>query len=160
MVVAAGPAGRADRLGDVAGRRRPEGRVPATSPAGSSSRIGGEPAATYVYRDETITRPYFAHVHAPGGMPLTRNHPPIAGTDPTDHAALHPGLWLAFGDLSGADDWRNRRGSSTRVRRAPSRGPGRGRSPSATATDRRAARPPSAGRSAATRSSSARPGRC
>jgi DUF1680 family protein len=70
--------------------------------------VGGEPLATYVYRDESIPRPYFAHLHAPGGVPVSRNHPPVAGKDPTDHAALHPGLWLAFGDLSGADSWRNR----------------------------------------------------
>src|SRR5205823_922437 len=39
---------------------------------------------------------------------VTRNHPPVKGQDPTDHATMHPGLWLAFGDLCGADDWRNR----------------------------------------------------
>src|SRR5437773_51165 len=70
--------------------------------------LGGSPLAVYVYRDTTIPRPYFAHVHAPGGIQVTRNHPPVAGTDPIDHAALHPGLWLAFGDLEGADSWRNR----------------------------------------------------
>jgi hypothetical protein len=70
--------------------------------------IGGSPLAVYVFRDPTIPRPYFDHVHAPGTIPVTRNHPPIAGQDPTDHAELHPGLWLAFGDLGGADYWRNR----------------------------------------------------
>jgi len=39
---------------------------------------------------------------------VTRPHPPQAGTDPADHATLHPGLWLAFGDINGADSWRNR----------------------------------------------------
>lgn len=67
----------------------------------------GKPLATYVYGgDKKIPRPYFAHVHAPGGVQVTRNHPPIAGKDATDHAEFHPGLWLAFGDLSGADSWR------------------------------------------------------
>jgi hypothetical protein len=70
--------------------------------------VGGKPFATYVYQDKTISRPFFAHVHAPGGAPVTRNHPPVAGKDPTDHATFHPGLWLAFGDLSGADSWRNK----------------------------------------------------
>jgi hypothetical protein len=70
--------------------------------------LGGSPLAIYVFRDEAIPRPYFAHVHAPGGPQVTRSHPPIAGTDPADHAMLHPGLWLAFGDLSGVDSWRNR----------------------------------------------------
>jgi hypothetical protein len=69
--------------------------------------LGGAPAATYVVRDETITRPYFAHLRA-GGVPVTRTHPPVKGTDPIDHPTMHPGLWLAFGDLSGADHWRNK----------------------------------------------------
>jgi hypothetical protein len=30
------------------------------------------------------------------------------GRDATDHATMHPGLWLAFGDISGADFWRNK----------------------------------------------------
>jgi hypothetical protein len=68
--------------------------------------IAGRPMATYVYRDEAIPRPYFADVRAPNGARVTRNHPPIEGQDPTDHATFHPGIWLAFGDLSGADDWR------------------------------------------------------
>jgi DUF1680 family protein len=68
----------------------------------------GAPLATYVYRDGAIPRPYFAHLHAPGGIRVSRNHPPTAGIDRVDHAALHPGLWLAFGDLSGADSWRNK----------------------------------------------------
>jgi hypothetical protein len=69
---------------------------------------GGEPVAHYVWKDEHVLRPFFAHVCAPGGIQLTRNFPPIAGTDPTDHDALHPGLWLAFGDLNGHDFWRNK----------------------------------------------------
>jgi hypothetical protein len=69
---------------------------------------GGSPVATYVYRDAALPRPYFAHLHAPGGVRVSRNHPPVVGTDPADHAALHPGLWLAFGDLSGVDSWRNK----------------------------------------------------
>ncbi|RIK88202.1 MAG: hypothetical protein DCC67_00950 [Planctomycetota bacterium] len=68
--------------------------------------IGGEPFATYVYRDAAITRPYFAHLRAPGGMQATRNHPPVAGVDSPDHATFHPGLWLSFGDISGYDYWR------------------------------------------------------
>jgi hypothetical protein len=68
----------------------------------------GQPVATYVFRDEKIPRPYLAHLHAPGGVRVTRNHPPIPGRDATDHDALHPGLWLAFGDLGGHDFWRNR----------------------------------------------------
>jgi hypothetical protein len=71
-------------------------------------QVGGKPFATYVWEDGKVLRPYFAHLHAPNGTPVTRTHPPVAGKDPTDHPDMHPGLWLAFGDLSGADFWRNK----------------------------------------------------
>jgi len=68
----------------------------------------GTLVAHYVFQDPKILRPYFAHVRTPDGLPVTRNHPPVAGTDPADHDTMHPGLWLAFGDLSGRDFWRNK----------------------------------------------------
>jgi hypothetical protein len=68
--------------------------------------IGGKPFAHYVYEDSDTTRPYFAHVKTPSGIQATRNHPPIKGVDAMDHKTLHPGLWLAFGDISGHDYWR------------------------------------------------------
>ncbi len=70
--------------------------------------VGNAPMATYVFRDDKILRPYFAHLHSPNGPQVTRNHPPVAGVDASDHDTMHPGLWLAFGDLSGADFWRNK----------------------------------------------------
>lgn len=69
---------------------------------------GGQPLAEYVFRDPRILRPHFANLHAPGGLRVTRNHPPVAGVDAVDHDTMHPGLWLAFGDLNGQDFWRNR----------------------------------------------------
>lgn len=71
-------------------------------------RVGDNPIATYVYDDSRIPRPYLCNVYAPGGIQVTRNHPPRKGVDTTDHRSLHPGIWMAFGDLSGADNWRNR----------------------------------------------------
>jgi hypothetical protein len=74
--------------------------------------VGGKPFATYVYADPKISRPYFAHVHAPNGTQVTRNHPPIAGQDKMDHPEFHPGIWMAFGDIrssgdtNGNDYWR------------------------------------------------------
>jgi hypothetical protein len=68
--------------------------------------IGGRRFATYFYRDPKITRPYFAHVHAPDGTQVTRHHPPIPGQDTLDHPEFHPGIWMAFGDISGNDYWR------------------------------------------------------
>ncbi len=67
--------------------------------------VDGASIATYVYNDAKLPRPYFKHLRA-GGVQVTRNHPPIAGKDATDHADMHPGLWFALGDLSGADNWR------------------------------------------------------
>ncbi len=76
----------------------------------------GEHFATYVYADPEIPRPYFCRVTAPGGIQVTRNHPPhpIEDAKNDDHATFHPGLWLAFGDLGGTDFWRNK----ARVRHA------------------------------------------
>ena len=71
-------------------------------------RADDRPLATYVYRDREILRPYFKGVRAPGGLQVTRHHPPREGIDPVDHVTMHPGLWLAFGDLGGADFWRNK----------------------------------------------------
>jgi hypothetical protein len=71
--------------------------------------IGGETIADYVFRDDRILRPYFANVHAPGHVLVTRQHPPAKGEDlSSDHADMHPGIWLAFGDLGESDFWRNR----------------------------------------------------
>jgi len=70
-------------------------------------RAGVEPVATYVYNDPNILRPYFRDVFAPGAIQVTRHHPPREGIDRMDHATMHPGLFLAFGDLGGADFWRN-----------------------------------------------------
>jgi hypothetical protein len=67
-----------------------------------------KPVAHFVFADTNILRPYFAHVHTPDGIQVTRNHPPIAGVDPVDHPTMHPGLWLAFGNINGQDFWRNK----------------------------------------------------
>ncbi|KPL10391.1 hypothetical protein AMJ85_05885, partial [candidate division BRC1 bacterium SM23_51] len=90
-------------------------------------KIGGDPVATYVYTDEKIPRPYFAHVRAPGGIQVTRNHPPIEGKDATDHATYHPGIWMAFGDIGGSDYWRNKAGVVHEgFEQEPTGGPGKG----------------------------------
>jgi len=71
-------------------------------------KVGDAPMATYHFRDDKILRPYFAHLRAPNGLQVTRNHPPVAGVDAADHDTMHPGLWLAFGDISAGDFWRNK----------------------------------------------------
>ncbi len=79
-------------------------------------RAGELRAAAYVWDDPGIPRPYFAEITAPNGVRVTRNHPPDPAVDARndDHATFHPGVWLAFGDINGADFWRNR----ARVRHA------------------------------------------
>lgn len=67
----------------------------------------GRPFADYVFRDAAILRPHFQNLHAPSGVRVTRNHPPSPG-EPSDHATMHSGVWLAFGDISGQDFWRNK----------------------------------------------------
>lgn len=67
----------------------------------------GRPVTDYVFHDAAILRPHFQNLRAPSGVQVTRNHPPIPG-EPSDHATMHPGLWLAFGDISGQDFWRNK----------------------------------------------------
>jgi putative membrane-bound dehydrogenase-like protein len=69
---------------------------------------GNAPVADFVFSDPKIFRPYFASVFSPDGIQVTRNHPPIAGKDATDHDTMHPGIWLGFGDINGSDFWRNR----------------------------------------------------
>lgn len=78
------------------------------APGEIAIKVGSTPFATFVYRDEVILRPYFKDVMSPAGRRVTRHHPPKEGVDRMDHATMHPGLWLAFGDLGGADFWRNR----------------------------------------------------
>lgn len=71
-------------------------------------RIDERPIAVYVYEDANVLRPYFRDLLTVSGAPVTRNYPPVEGQDPTDHATFHPGLWMAFGDIGGADFWRNK----------------------------------------------------
>ncbi|MGI8977809.1 MAG: PmoA family protein [Pirellulaceae bacterium] len=91
------------------------GEPPLTAKQSASSVTvfaGKQPVASYVFGDDVfaddkIARPFYAHVFTSDGIAVTRNHPPKAG-EPADHADMHPGIWLAFGDLSGHDFWRNK----------------------------------------------------
>lgn len=71
-------------------------------------RQGGAMIGEFVFAHPDIRRPFFANLRAPGGIPVTRAWPPVEGVDATDHADMHPGVWLAFGDISGHDFWRNK----------------------------------------------------
>jgi putative membrane-bound dehydrogenase-like protein len=69
---------------------------------------GADPLGEYVFADTKTLRPFFANLRAPGGIPVTRTWPPVPGVDAVDHADMHPGVWLAFGVVSGEDFWRNK----------------------------------------------------
>lgn len=89
--------------------------------------IGGKPFADYIFVDEKISRPYFAHVKTPSGIQATRNHPPDPEKDAADHPEYHPGIWMAFGDISGNDYWRNKaRVEHESFVGSPQGGPGQG----------------------------------
>lgn len=77
-------------------------------PAQLDIKLGSQQLATYVFRSTRIARPHFTHLRTPSGLQVTRSDPPVEGQDPTDHADMHPGLWLAFGNLAGLDFWRNK----------------------------------------------------
>ncbi len=68
--------------------------------------IGDQEIVDYVFADSEISRPYFANVKTLSGKQVSRNHPPREGVDKMDHANMHPGIWLSFGDLNGHDYWR------------------------------------------------------
>jgi hypothetical protein len=68
----------------------------------------GTKLTEYVFQDDQILRPYFTNLRTLNGVQVTRHHPPRPGVDATDHDTMHPGLWLAFGDINGEDFWRNK----------------------------------------------------
>jgi putative membrane-bound dehydrogenase-like protein len=71
-------------------------------------RSGDREIGQFVLETPQIPRPHFANLSTPQGTRVTRNHPPLPEVDADDHATMHPGIWMAFGDLSGEDFWRNR----------------------------------------------------
>lgn len=70
-------------------------------------RINNFPVTQFIFADENIARPYFANLRTAQTQLVTRRQPPVEGMDATDHDTMHPGVWMAFGDISGHDFWRN-----------------------------------------------------
>lgn len=73
-------------------------------------KLGEQSIATYYFQPKEVARPFFAHVRTPSGIQVTRNFPPIAGSDPTDHSTMHPGIWLAFANINSVNFWHNNDG--------------------------------------------------
>ena len=61
--------------------------------------------ATYLKDHGTMKRRGLVNVMTPTGIPITREFPPTRKDD-QDHAMMHPGIWIGFGDLNGNDYWR------------------------------------------------------
>jgi hypothetical protein len=77
---------------------------------GVAIEINGKPFTTYRYLPKgeypIKARPFFYPVLGPGGIGMTRNFPmrsDVAG-EKQDHPH-HRGLWVAFGDVNGSDNW-------------------------------------------------------
>lgn len=74
--------------------------------------FGDQQVAAWVKKHPQMTRPGLADLKTPSGIQVTRNFPPRApedvtpGQDRVDHAMMHPGLWISFGDINGNDYWR------------------------------------------------------
>ena len=71
--------------------------------------------ATFLKEHDRLTRRALVNVTTLGGVPVTRHFPPripedldpgYRGENGVIHPMMHPGLWLGFGDLNGADFWR------------------------------------------------------
>jgi putative membrane-bound dehydrogenase-like protein len=73
-------------------------------------QLDGKPIASFVYKHDKVKRPFFAHVKTSSGIQVTRRYPPVEGKDSTDHADMHPGLWLAFARLNDISFWHNSAG--------------------------------------------------
>ena len=73
-------------------------------------RLDGLQVLSYFFKHGETKRPFFANVKTPTGIQVTRNFPPIKGTDPVDHGYMHPGLSLGFSNLNGENFWHNNRG--------------------------------------------------
>ncbi len=105
----------------------PEVGFDTSKPGQMAITVGGQPVTVFYYEDTEITRPFFAHIKAPSGIQVSRNHPPVEGQDLSDHGTYHPGLWMSFGDISGSDYWRIKaRVKHVRCPEAPQGGPGKG----------------------------------
>lgn len=64
--------------------------------------------AVFHYQDPKCLRPFFSQATTVTGKQVTRNYPPVSGLDSEDHASMHGGIWLGFGDINSEDFWRNK----------------------------------------------------
>ncbi len=77
---------------------------------GLAIQLAGRVIADYHFSHPQTHRPFYANLRTPGGIPVTRTFPPVAGVDPLDHAFMHPGVSLGFANISGVNFWHNNDG--------------------------------------------------
>jgi len=70
-------------------------------------RLDDSDIAEFHFQHNRVRRPFFSAVKTRSGEQVSRRYPPEAGVDPTDHADMHPGLWLAFARLNEISFWHN-----------------------------------------------------
>lgn len=72
----------------------------------------------YIYGD-VPARPYFYPLHSPGGVPVTRAFPMQTAVpgESNDHKH-HRSLWIAFGEVNGADNWSEEEGHGYTLHRS------------------------------------------
>ena len=68
--------------------------------------VHGERLTHYFYSPENApARPYFYPLLAPGGLPVTRSFPMADVAGETRDHKHHRSLWVAHGEVNGADNW-------------------------------------------------------
>ena len=82
---------------------------------GLSIDVNGRPFTTYRYLPggefPVKARPFFYPVLGPGNVGMTRNYPMRSDVPNEKHDhPHHRGLWIAFGDVNGTDNWSEEKG--------------------------------------------------
>lgn len=79
-------------------------------------QLGGQPFTRYHF-GEQWAKPYFYPVITPNGNAVTRGHPMDPQPGETNDHKHHRSLWVAHGDVNGADLWSEEPGHGTQVQR-------------------------------------------
>jgi hypothetical protein len=63
-------------------------------------------------------KPFFHPVHTPKGIPMTRGYPMDPKPGETNDHKHHKSLWVAYGEVNGADLWSEEPGHGTQAQRS------------------------------------------
>lgn len=79
--------------------------------------VGGQPFTTYNFPKRGAARPYFHPVIGPDRVQITRSYPMEGVPGETSDHKHHRGIWVAYGDVNGVDNWSEERGRGRQVAR-------------------------------------------